>query len=279
MLTSSRTYADRATETNHPITKKLFQLMEEKETNLAIAADVTTSQELLTLAEQVGEEICIFKTHIDIIEDFTPALTTELKKLAQKHNFLIFEDRKFADIGNTVQLQFTKGVYRISSWADIVNAHALPGPGQIEALKKASPETGLLLLAQMSSQGNLLDDHYALQTLKMAQEYPDFVMGFISQKRLSEEPGFVYMTPGVQLTAKGDALGQKYRTPEQAIIDQQNDVIIVGRGISKATDPKAEAQRYRQAGWEAYRSLRSVLQCGDSRQRKVSRLPQCRLSL
>lgn len=39
------------------------------------------------------------KTHIDIIEDFDQDLIHQLQQRSKEHDFLIFEDRKFADIG------------------------------------------------------------------------------------------------------------------------------------------------------------------------------------
>lgn len=40
------------------------------------------------------------KTHVDIIEDFEPSLIERLQELSMNHDFIIFEDRKFADIGS-----------------------------------------------------------------------------------------------------------------------------------------------------------------------------------
>ena len=48
--------------------KACFQLMARKRTNLSVAADVDTAEEMLALADAVGPHICVFKTHVDIFD-------------------------------------------------------------------------------------------------------------------------------------------------------------------------------------------------------------------
>ncbi|KAG7330734.1 hypothetical protein KOW79_004703 [Hemibagrus wyckioides] len=238
----------------HPVAKRLFTVMEEKCTNLCVSVDVTHTQELLELAETLGPLICVMKTHVDILQDFSMDAINKLKELSNKHNFLIFEDRKFADIGNTVKHQYEGGVYRISLWSHIINAHSVSGPGVVTGLKAVGQSLGhgCLLIAQMSSQGALTTEQYTHATVKMANDHPDFVFGFISGSKVSSKPEHVHMTPGVQLQRGGDELGQQYTNPEQVIRSNRSDIIIVGRGILSASNRRNEAEKYRKAGWDAY---------------------------
>ena len=307
-----------------------------KKSNLCLSADVTSARELLSLANKLGPSIVVLKTHYDIVSDWDGDLKNgtgaKLAALAAKHGFLIFEDRKFSDIGSTVQKQYTDGPGKAVEWAHITNAHILPGAAIVTSLAAAAKEwlakreyevktditvgtprpeslsddgeedeekrkldagrkasivsmttvsqtyepvssprednddklypgieeapleRGLLLLAQMSSAGNLLDEAYANACVEIARDNKDFVMGYIGQESLNRIPEdqFITMTPGCQLGSAGDGLGQQYNTPAKLIGEKGVDIIIVGRGIIKADDPVKEAQRYQQKGWEAY---------------------------
>ncbi len=241
----------------NPAARALLKTVLEKESNLSVAADVTTCNELITLIQQTGDQIALLKTHIDVLSDFTPDLIPTLLDLKKQYNFVIFEDRKFADIGNTVKLQYSGGVYKMADWADIINAHVVPGPGIIEGLWSIAKDkgAGLLLLAEMSSAGNLAKGDYTKTAVQWAEQYSEFVMGFIGMKSLSNNPRFITMTPGVNLADTGDGMKQQYVTPEQAV-QGGSDIIIVGRGIYGASNPAEAAKQYREAGWKAYATLR-----------------------
>ncbi|KAJ8086758.1 orotidine 5'-phosphate decarboxylase [Marasmius tenuissimus] len=211
------------------------------------------------------------KTHIDILEDFDPSIIGKLQELSKKHDFVIFEDRKFADIGNTVALQYSSGVYRIASWSHITNAHPVPGPSIVAGLASVGLPLGrgLLLLAEMSTKGALTVGTYTEEAVRMARDNRDFVIGFIAQRRMEEvgvttadegsqsKDDFLILSPGVGLDVKGDGMGQQYRTPREVVLESGCDVIIVGRGVygkdPSATDAiRAQAIRYKEAGWKAY---------------------------
>lgn len=74
--------------------------MEIKQSNLCVSADVSSAAALIQLAEDVGDYICVLKTHADIVEDWSDRTVRKLRELSRQKCFLLFEDRKFGDIGS-----------------------------------------------------------------------------------------------------------------------------------------------------------------------------------
>ncbi|WP_336965432.1 orotidine-5'-phosphate decarboxylase [Chryseobacterium contaminans] len=239
-------YEQKLSNTQHSVSKKLLETAITKKSNLIASADVTTTQELLSFAEKVGPHIIALKTHIDIISDFEYEKTiTPLKEIAARHQFLLMEDRKFADIGNTQELQFTSGVFKITDWADFVTSQVIGGFESLDCFKNV----GVVAIVGMSSKGTLTTASYREEALKVAVSHPN-VIGGVSQNKIPED--LLLFTPGVNLADSGDGKGQQYNTPEHVFKTLHTDFIIVGRGIYKSEDPEAAAVTYKNEGWNAY---------------------------
>ncbi|KPM42117.1 Orotidine 5'-phosphate decarboxylase [Neonectria ditissima] len=273
---SSLPYSVRAELRPNPVARKLFLIAEEKKSNLIVSADFNNTNELLECADSLVPYIAVFKTHIDIVSDFGEATVIGLKTLAAKHNFLIFEDRKFVDIGNTAQKQYHGGALRISEWADIVNLSILGGEGVVQALAQTISsdsfpyhhQRALLILAEMTTSGSIATGRYTELCVEVARKYGGAVMGFVATRSLEAEgqkaqrgkadEDFVVFTTGVSRDQKGDSLGQQYQTPAAAI-KGGSDFIIAGRGIYASDDPVATAKVYQQEGWLAYQERVGVV--------------------
>lgn len=186
--------------------------------------------------------------------------------MSNKHDFLLFEDRKFIDIGNTVQKQYRGGVLGIHQWAHLITVSVLAGESIIQALDQSiaqagTPDRGILILAEMTSKGSLATGEYTKASVAIAQKYPNSVIGFIASRELSsfstvakhDQEDLVVFTTGVNISSKGDTLGQQYQTPNSAMAGG-SDFLIAGRGIYAAPDPVVAAKEYQRAGWEGYLS-------------------------
>lgn len=149
-------------------------------------------------------------------------------------------------------------------WRRSLSAGDTTSQDREQALQELGPPPharGLLLIAEMSSEGNLITPEYTSTCVSAARAHSDFVVGFISQHSLNSKPNdaFLNFTPGVNLPPEGDeagkhgdGLGQQWRSPKEVVVGEGADVIIVGRGILGAKDRRAEAERYQKLGWEAY---------------------------
>lgn len=253
------TYESRLELTKSPIAKKLLEIIVSKKTNLCLAADTNKSDDILNAATAAGPYICVLKTHVDIIDDFSDEFVRKLQTIATTHNFLIMEDRKFADIGNTVSLQYSSGIFRISDWAHLVTVHSLSGPSILQGLKNAlkgtTAERGVFMLAELSSAGSLITQSYTESTMKLVASTPDidFVAGIVCQtKGVVQDPGLLQLTPGCKIDTTTDGLGQQYNTPDFVIKEKGADIAVVGRGILNAKDIRAAAELYRDQLWTAY---------------------------
>lgn len=256
-------FKQRMDTTDSPLTLKLMETMLRKRSNLVLSLDVEGINDFFSILEKTGPEIFMVKTHVDILEEFRGDFVPRLKAMAEKHDFIIFEDRKFADIGSTVRKQFRSGEFKISEWAEYVTVHMIAGEAILDGLfgDLEVPRAGFAL-ARMSAKGNLISENYTRQVLDIGKRRQDCVAGYIGhganiddiQRFKAKIPqNQLLLMPGVNLDTKGDGLGQQYLSVEDAIAGGA-DAIIVGRGIVASDDPAAQAKRYREAAWNAFKA-------------------------
>ncbi|KAL1116024.1 hypothetical protein AAG570_005519 [Ranatra chinensis] len=236
-------FADRCGHTKNELTKRLFTLFEKKRSNLCIAIDANNSEDLLKIVRSVGEHACIIKTHYDAILDWNENTESSLIALAKQYDFLIMEDRKFGDIGNTVAMQCTL-VFR---WADLVTVHPVAGPGAIDQKK------GVFLIAEFSSKASLISPHYTKTTGGFCVTHGDILVGLVCHSpTVIPHPGLIQFTPEVSVKQVSDGAGDSCVSLEDAILVKGADVVAVGRTITHSADPQLAARTTRDKLWEAY---------------------------
>lgn len=219
-----------------------------------IALDYPNAAQALGFLAQFREERPFVKVGMELYYAEGPDLVRQLKE--QGHP--VFLDLKLHDIPNTVA-SATRALRGLG--VDLLNLHAGGGlvmmRAAVDALRDtAGPVPKLLAVTILTS----LNDQMLQQELRIAHSLRDTVLHYASLAREAgldgvvcsphEAPAvherlgvnFLTVTPGVRFATDEAGDQQRVTTPEMAR-ELGSDYIVVGRPITRATDPKEAYRR------------------------------------
>jgi orotidine-5'-phosphate decarboxylase len=218
-----------------------------------VALDVEDSQQALALIDSIGPAIDFYKVGMELFTAEGPSLVRELQARGKK----VFLDLKFHDIHETVR----RAVARATELnVELLTVHATGQVMRAAVEGRGSSSTKALAVTVLTSLGepDLLEDGYppgqtviSLVEKKVHLGVEVGIDGFVcsplevSRVRAITGPTHALVTPGVR--SAGSAAGDQKRvaTPGAAIL-AGSTYLVIGRQITRAGEPAAEANKIRE---------------------------------
>jgi orotidine-5'-phosphate decarboxylase len=218
---------------------------------LIVALDVSTGEAARKIVAAVGDSALTYKVGMQLYTAEGPPIVRELVASGRR----IFLDLKYHDIPNTVGAAVGAAA---KLGVSMLTVHAAGGGKMLraaaEAAEKVNPELLVLAVTVLTSlddtdlgtlgmRGGVSDQVLRLAALALADGCRGIVASAHECEALREEFGrdFVIVTPGVRPAGSGHDDQARVVTPAEAIAAGASH-IVVGRPITEARDPAAEAR-------------------------------------
>lgn len=218
---------------------------------LIVALDVSTGEAARKIVAAVGDSASTYKVGMQLYTAEGPSIVRELVSSGRR----VFLDIKYHDIPNTVGAAVVEAA---GLGVSMLTVHAAGGGkmlrAALEAAEKINPKTLVLAVTVLTSlnsgdletlgvRGGVSDQVLRLAALALASGYKGLVASARECAALREEFGhdFVIVTPGVRPAGSGHDDQARVVTPAEAIAAGASH-IVVGRPITEAADPAAEAR-------------------------------------
>ena len=217
---------------------------------LIVALDVSTAAEAQKIVAAVGDSALTYKVGMQLYTAEGPQVVRDLVASERR----VFLDLKYHDIPNTVGAAVTEAA---KLGVSMLTVHAA-GSGKMlrAAVDAAQANPGLMVLAvtvltsldandlvKIGVRGSVEDTVVRLATIALANGCQGIVTSAREASTLRAELGhdFAIVTPGVR--PAGTSVGDQVRvvTPAEAMASGASH-IVVGRPITEAADPAAEAR-------------------------------------
>lgn len=218
---------------------------------LIVALDVSSSAAARKIVAAVGDSAHAYKVGMQLYTAEGPGVVRELVGSGRR----VFLDLKYHDIPNTVGAAVREAAQLGIS---MLTVHASGGAkmlrAAVEAAQAVNPSLLVLAVTVLTSlddadlnmlglRGGLLDQVLRLAALALSNSCQGVVASAQEASALREEFGrdFTIVTPGVRPAGSGTDDQARVVTPAEAIAAGAS-YIVVGRPITEAPDPAAEAR-------------------------------------
>jgi len=244
---------------NNPLEKLLMGLVVKKQSALCLSLDVDKWEVGKKILNLCGEYIVMVKLHVDLFTDIIniDLFIKEIRELGRKHQFLIMEDIKLADVDKITHKKINNSFFKYHTWANYLTIHGLTSKSVVDSLtceKLVNKESctcknyedddnyncrtnhymddnifynKLSLVTDMNQKDSFINDDYREQCRNLLKQN-DEINCVISQDG-NKITNKVKLTPGVCIDNVDGS--RNYRDIKTAIEDDGNHIIIVGSGI------------------------------------------------
>lgn len=234
---------------NKSLNQEIQNRIIEKKSNIFLALDKPmTLDEIFQLIENNEDQLFGLKVHNEIL-GLTYLENRALYSKCLEHAIYLWEDRKFNDIGSTIekQLSYYEGI------RDFVSIVPTSGYASIANLDTT---LNFFLLCEMSSKDNLFNINTKNQILEMIfndinNNPQSKISGVICQDldlityiNSHYTNKLITIMPGINLELQNDNKGQQYRNPNNFNINQKPNTYVVGRGILLNKNIKHTLHKY-----------------------------------
>ena len=217
---------------------------------LIVALDVSTAAAAQKIVAAVGDPALTYKVGMQLYTAEGPQVVRDLVASGRR----VFLDLKYHDIPNTVGTAVSEAA---KLGVSMLTVHASGSANMLRAaVEAAQTRSGLMVLAvtvltsmdgndleTIGMRGTVADSVVRLATIALANGCQGIVTSAREGSRVRAELGneFAIVTPGVR--PAGSSVGDQKRvvTPAEAIAAGASH-IVVGRPITEAADPAAEAR-------------------------------------
>ena len=217
---------------------------------LIVALDVSTAAAAQKIVASLGDSAFTYKVGMQLYTAEGPQVVRDLIASGRR----VFLDLKYHDIPNTVA-----GAVREAArlGVSMLTVHASGGGKMLQAaVEAARAQPGLMILAatvltsmdehdleNIGVRGTVVDSVIRLAAIALAHGCHGVVASAREASTLRSELGdkFAIVTPGVRPAGSGHGDQVRVVTPAEAIASGAS-YIVVGRPITEAPDPAAEAR-------------------------------------